>query len=415
MNKVFLLVISLLIIFIASNFIFGITGFVINTTYVSIAEKLQGKITALNYKNDINITEFQNITAEFTNIGTVQLTGKIEITVYFYNTTTLRLDPVAYYYDSSVQLLPGMRRIFKTVFTPPDYGTYYIKVRVPYETRVTEMWGVFTVTYKYGPTPPEVIYIPPASSGPIEYIIKELGTPRLTAEYQNSYDLYPGQSLLISVNAKNIGETSLNDLRMTISTSNLIIVDVNPKVLSSLGINKSNIFLISLTIPKDIPLGTYPLNFEILSDKIMEFGSISLNITSKEVSIKDEVYQTILNYEYLIDELEKKVSDAKDEGLNVTNAERSLERAKEGLELARDYYDQGVYDRAKEKLDEIKKDFEDTVFQLAQARLRVTVAPAFSPFIIIILAIIMAIIFLFILRRRKEKRPKLLREVSEET
>jgi LPXTG-motif cell wall-anchored protein len=67
-------------------------------------------------------------------------------------------------------------------------------------------------------------------------------------------------------------------------------------------------------------------------------------------------------------------------------------------------------------LDEVKKDFEDVVFQLANAQLKLYAAPAFSPFIIIIAAILIGVIFLVLLRRKREKRrPKLLREVSEET
>jgi hypothetical protein len=415
MNKVLLAIISLLIILIFSNFIFKITGLSIGNVDVSIKEKLQGKITALVFKSVINISETQKITTEFTNIGSLPLTAKIEETIYFYNST--KLDPVAYYYDSSVQLMPGMKRIYKTVFAPPYYGTYYIKVRVPYDTKVTELWGVFSVVYYVSPPPPIIIVVPPTGEGgPITYITKEAGTPKLTAEYQKSYDLHPEQSILISINAKNMGGVSLFNLRLSTSTTSLISTEINPKVLSSLSPNASALFLISLSIPKDIPVDVYPLNFEILSDKIMEAGMISLNITSYEVSIKDEVYQTILNYEYLANELEKKISDAVSEGLDVSIAQRSFERAKTNMQRAKDYYISGDYEGARDKLDEVKKNFEDVVFQLAHAELKLYVAPAFSPFIIVILAIILAVIFLFILRiRKKKKRPKLLREVSEET
>jgi hypothetical protein len=415
MNKVFLIVISLIAIFIFSNFIFKITGMVIGNADVSIKDNLQGRITALNYRPVINITDIQNITTEFTNIGSLPLTAKIEETIYFYNST--KLDPVAYYYDSSVQLMPGMKRIYKTVFAPPYYGTYYIKVRVPYDTKVTELWGVFSVVYYIPPPPPIIIVVPPTGEGgPITYITKEAGTPKLTAEYQKSYDLHPGQSILISINAKNTGEVHLFDLRLSTSTTSLIETEVNPKVLSTLKPNASALFLVSLTIPKDIPVGVYPLNFEIMSDKIMEAGMISLNITSYEVSIKDEVYQTILNYDYLANELEKKISDAISEGLDITIAQRSFEKAKTNLQRAKDYYSSGDYESARDKLDEVKKDFEDVVFQLAHAELKLYVAPAFSPFIIVILAIILAVIILFYLRiKKKGKRPKLLREISEET
>jgi hypothetical protein len=414
MNKVFLIVISLLLIFTFSHFIFSITGFEITGADVNIEEKIQGMITALAFKPLISITEFQNITAEFTNIGSVPVTQRLEEIVYFYNET--KLDPVAYYYDSSVYLAPGMKRAYKTVFTPPYYGTYYIKAKSYYETKITERWGVFSVVYYATPLPPIVVVVPPSGGGPITYVINEAGVPRLSLEYQKKYDLYPGQSLLISVTAKNTGETELLDLKLSTSISNLINIEVNPKVLPELKVNNSNIFLISLDIPKDIPTGEYPLSFELISDKTMESGSITLNITSREVSIKDEVHQTILNYEYLLNDLEKKISDATSEGLDVSLAQKSFDNAKEGLDKAKEYYDLEEYDKAKEKLDEVKKDFEDIVFQLANAQLKLYIAPAFSPYPIILFAIIIGIIFLFIIRRRRgKKRPKLLREISEET
>jgi len=415
MKSIFLLIASIVLILVFSNSIFNITGLVLGTADINITEKLQGRITALDFQSVINITDTQNITAEFTNIGSLPLTARIEETIYYYNNT--KLDPVAYYYDSYVQLLPIMKRSYRTVFTPPYYGTYYIKARVPYETRVTERWGVFSVIYFVPPVSPIIIIVPSGTMGPISYVTKESGVPKLSAEYQKSYDLYPGQSLLISINAKNTGNITLNDLKLSTSLPSLITSDVNPKVLGDLKIGDSALFLISLNIPKDIPIGVYPLIFEIVSDKIMEPGTILLNITSKEVSIKDEVYQTLLNYEYLLNELEKKISDAIAEGLNITLAQASFDRAKEGVQRARDYYNSGEYEEARSKLDEIKKDFGDTVFQLAHAKLKLrVVAPAFSPFLIIFLAIIVAIIFLFYLRaKKKKKRPKLLGEVSEGT
>jgi hypothetical protein len=413
MNKTFLIMFSLLIALILAGPVSRMTGFVISGADVSVQGTISGKITGLNYKSNLNVSEIQNITAEFTNVGSMPIASRIELTLYFYNET--RLEPIAYYYDSYVQLLPGDKRSFEISLIPPYYGTYYIKVRVPYETKVTELWGVFSVSVIYI-TPPPVIVIMPQTQGTVTYNTQGGGISSLTAEYQKSYDLNPGQSQLISVNAINNGDVILYNLRFSTSTSNLITTEVNPKVLSILNANRSNFFLISVTIPKDIPLGVYPLNFEIMSDKAVTTGSISLNITSAEISLKDEVNRTILNYDYLVSDLEKKVADAISEGLDVTEAQKSFDSAKEGLQRAKEYFLTGDYQSARDKLDEIKKDFEDVVFQLANARLNLYVTPAFSPFIILIFAIIVGIIFLFLLRRRREnRRPKLFREVSEET
>jgi hypothetical protein len=413
MDKVFLIIISLIVVLIFINPVSKITGLILEEAEVSIKESLVGKITGLDFKSVLNISEVQTITAEFTNIGSLTLTSKIEITIYYYNGT--RLDPIAYYYDSYVQLKPGLKRSYKTAFMPPYYGTYYIKVRVPYDTKVTELWGSFSVTFFFPPVPPIIIVVPPAGEGTVTYKIIEAGIPRLTAEYQKNYDLNPGQSILISVNATNTGQVSLLNLRFSTSTTSLIETEINPKTLMILRPNTSSLFLLSVTIPKDTPLGVYPLNFEIICDKTIETGTISLNITSVEISIKDDVYQTILNYDYLISELEKKISDAISEGIDVTNAERSLERAKLGIQIAKEHFYAGNYEDARDRLDEIKKDFEDVVFQLANAQLKFYAAPAFSPFLIIIIAILLAIIFLYLRSRKKEKRPRLLKEVGEET
>jgi hypothetical protein len=413
MNKNFLIMFSLLIALIVSGPLSRMTGFVIGGADVSVQETVSGKITGLNYKSNLNVSEIQNITAEFTDTGSVPVTSRIELTLYFYNST--RLDPIAYYYDSYVNLLPGEKRSFSVSLMPPSYGTYYIKVRVPYETKVTELWGVFSVSVIYV-TPPPIVVIMPQEQGTITFNTQGGGIARLTSEYQKNYDLNPGQSVLISVNAINTGDVALNNLRFSTSTSNLITTEVNPKLLANLDANSSNFFLISLTLPKDIPLGNYPLNFEIMSDRAVERGTINLNVTSAELSIKDDVNRTILNYEYLVSDLEKKMADAISEGLDVTEAQRSLDLAKEGLQRAKEYFLSGDYQAAKDRLDEIKKNFEDVVFQLANARLNLYVTPAFSPLIILLFAILVGIFFFLLLRRRrKDRRPKLLREVGEET
>ena len=98
MNKVFLIIFSLIIVLIFINPVSKITGFILGQAEGSIKESLLGKITGLDYKYSLNISEIQNISTEFTNIGSLPLTAKIEIAIYYYNET--KLEPVAYYYDS---------------------------------------------------------------------------------------------------------------------------------------------------------------------------------------------------------------------------------------------------------------------------------------------------------------------------
>jgi hypothetical protein len=412
MDKVFLVSISLILLFIFSSLVLKTTGFIIGDAEVGIKDTVLGKITGVDYKTVINASEIQNITAEFTNIGSLPLTSRNEIYVYFYNNT--KLDQIAYFYDSYVNLLPGQKRIFKASLTPPYYGTYYIKIRVPYESKVTEVWGAFSVAWIVPIPEPEIVIVPPGDG--VWTYEKGPGVPIITAEYQKNYTLTSGQTVLININANNTGEVYLSSIRLSTSTTNLITTDVNPKVLNRLEPGESTVFLVSLKIPKDVPDGIYPLGFEILSDKARTSGSISLNITSAEKSIKDDVYNTILNYEYLINELENKISEADSKDQDVTLANKSFNSARKGLERAKDYYDSGSYEDARDKLDEVRQDIEDVVFQLANSELNLYVTPAFSPFILLIVLIILGIIFFIILRRRRsERKPRLLREAGSET
>ncbi|MFH1228928.1 MAG: hypothetical protein V1678_00700 [Candidatus Aenigmatarchaeota archaeon] len=413
MDKVFLASISLILLFIISGIALKTTGFVIGDAEVGIKETVLGKITGVDYKSAISVSEIQNITAEFTNIGSVPITSRTEITIYFYNST--RLEPIANYYDSYVILQPGQKRVFKASFMSPYYGTYYVKIKVPYETKVTEVWGVFSMTYIVPIPAPIIIVVPPMGEGTWIYE-KGPGIPMLTADFQKNYDLTSGQTVLININANNTGEVPLSSLRLSTSTTNLIITDVNPKVLNSLDPGESTVFLVSVEMPKDMPPGIYPLGFEILSDKARTSGSISLNITSAEKSIKDDVYNTILNYEYLINDLESKILDADSKGQDVTLAQKSFDSARKGLDRAKEYYDSGGYEEARDKLDEVRQDIEDVVFQLANSELNLYVTPAFSPFILLIILIVLGIIFFIILRRRRsDRKPRLLREASLET
>jgi hypothetical protein len=412
MNRVFLLSAVLILFFVFSGMTVSITGMIIGDAEVGIKETLLGKITGLDYKYNLNITELQNITAEFTNVGSVPFTSRIEITIYFYNNT--KLEPIAYYYDSYKNLLPIQKGIFKVSLLPPYYGTYYIKIRVPYETKVAETWGVFSVSYVV-PQPEPIIVVVPPGDGTWTYE-RGPGISRLTASYQRNYSFNPGQTVMININATNTGETSLSSIRLSTSSSNAMTTDVNPKVFVGLAPEESTMFLVSLTMPKEMEPGLYPLGFELISDKARESGSIMLNITNAEISIKEDVFNTILNYQYLLGDLEGKISDADSKGLDVSQANISFNRAQRGLQSAREYYNSGKYQEARDELDGVRQDLEDVVFQLANAALNLYVTPAFSPFILVIIMIFLGILFFILLRRRKrDRKPRLLREASSET
>jgi hypothetical protein len=386
-----------------------ITGFsTFNNIYVSIEEKIDGRIT-VDLQPYLEIGKTQNIYAEFSNTGTTQVTAIIEEKIYFYDNGRLNLS--AYYYDASVLVKPGMKRGFDTVFIPPQIGTYYVDTKASYSTKKVEVWNAFLVFYYLQPFPQ-----PTLPSYGITLPSAAAEESKLSLDYPKEVKLSHGESKLISITVKNTGKTPVHNLKLYVSTSNLLGININPKQVYGLELNKSTIFLISVEVPSDITDGKYPLGFEVMSDEINEQGAISLEISALSISIKDDVYQTILNYEYLITEIENDILSTSLKGFDVSLAQKSLDNAKINIQLAMDYYTSEDYDKARDKLVEVKRYLEDAVFQLANATL-VVKAPAFFLVWIIIVVIIIAVLLVFFVywwrKKKKKERPRLLRATTE--
>jgi hypothetical protein len=411
--KVILVVIVLsMILFLGYNQM-AVTGF--NTADVSIKEKMQGQIL-MNYFSNVNLTSSQNVTVEFTNTGTGNYSARIEMTVYFYNTTTLSLEQLATYQDNYAFLNPGERKSFSTVFIPTKLGTYYIKARVPFGSMVNEGWGSFFVTY-YFDMSPEVKFIATSYGGGFISGQREFGVSSLELSYNTTIDTYPGQKLLLPIKLINTGTVNLHGLKFYSSTTENINFDVNPKEIYQLTQNESNLFLVSLEISNNTQPGKYDFYFQILGIEIKRAGSITLNVESIAKSIKDEVYNDIINYEYLITDINYQIYLTQNKGFNTTNAELYLDDAIKSLQEARNYYDQGNYEQARNLLDRVKKDLEKVVLELAAVTARVYTYPAFDPYLILLLLIIILIaliIFLYLRRKRSKRRPKLIRSFTEE-
>lgn len=391
-----------------------ITGFFANKIQINVSKIVRGKLT-LSYFSTINFSQVQDILVEFKNTGSAPVTEKIEVTVYTLSGS--KLQPVAYYYDSYVALNPGMRRSFENMFIAPYPGLFYIKAKAYYESKIAETWGAFLVLY-YLPPPTittTTTTAPPAITPPPV----EVGIPKITLEYPEEVTIKQNHSSMVNILVKNTGNVTINDLKFYISTTNLLDVDVSPKQIFILPPNDSAIFLLSIWVPEDTPVGIYPISFEIMSDKITESGSIRVNV-SKFVSLKDIANKTIKKYEYLISQIEQEVYDAKERGLNVDLALKSLEKAKNDLYIAKEYYKMGEYENSMIKLKDVEDDLKDTVFQLANASIPVTiVVPAYRPLIVLVIAILVAMIFVVILflkrkRKKKEEKPRLLRAAGEE-
>jgi hypothetical protein len=399
-----------------------ITGFAVNQIYLSIESSMDVEITLFDYDGFINldIPEKQNITVEIRNTGTENYTARIEEFIYFYDDSVL--NEVAYYYDSEVQLLPGMRRMFKTTFQATRIGYYYIKLKIAYGSKRAEAWGTFYSGYIIpnttpggggggggtgtgtgdGWTPAQIYYVPAPSLN-------------LSLEYPEEIEVYPGKSIMTSIKAINGGpNATFHEVRLYVSSSNLLDIEVNPKQVYYLDPNTSTVFLLDIKTPADIPIGEYSIDFDLITREVKKTGTIKANVVPYNITLKEEVEKTILNYEYLITELERQLLEEYLKGTNVSSAESFLELAKQNLQEAKNFYDLMEFERAMKKLDVVKQNLKDTVFHLAQSAFALFV-PGFSPIWILIIAIMIGLLFLFVLSRRKKKKPKLLRAVEEET
>ena len=374
-----------------------ITGF--NMVSLSVASKLGGEIISFDYEPNVNVTQVQTIFTEFANTGTEMYALKIEEFVYFYDNG---LQEIAYYYDSTVDLYPGMRRQFETKFIPLEMGVYYIKLRISLGTKKMEAWGSFYATYPGYAPPPSGEYQPIT-------VYKEV-QPSITLEYSDSVDAYPGRSVLTNMRVKNTGNATIHEVKLHLSTTNLLDIDLNPKESYYLEPGETLTFLMDIFANNNISIGEYPIDFELVTRELKKTGTITVNVKPYNMSLEEEARRTIQNYEYLINELQREIIEATAKDLNVTSAQVELDQAREKLQEAKDYYDAKEYENAMRVLEDIKDTIKDVALKLSQAAFTVFVAPAFSPYWILIIAILMAIIFLlFFKRKKRENKPKLLR------
>ena len=398
-----------------------ITGFALNQISLSIKSSIKGEITAFVYDTFIELAkaEKQEIFVEFTNTGTEEYTAKIDEFIYFYENN--QLNETANYSDSSVVLYPGMKRAFRITYTPLREGFYYVKVTAGYGSRRTEAWGSFYAGFIIpNTTPPE-----PGPPGPgtgtgggggwtPPTLIDVAAQPlNISLTYPERVELYPGQNILTNIRVKNTGNETLHEVKLHVSASSLLEIDMSPKGVYYLDRNESVLFLLDIDTEPDIPVGTYLIDFEIVTREIKRSGTISVDVLPYNITLEEEVRRTILNYEYLIMELEIDLLEAYLKGIDITLAEQSLDFARINLEGARNYFELKDFEKALEKLDEVKENLKACVLLLAQASFLIFV-PAFSPIWILIIAVLIGMLFMFLLERRKKKgKPKLLKAVEE--
>jgi len=385
---------------------------------VSVQGKLDGKLL-LSYQPWLQIGSSQNIYAEFVNIGAYSVTARIEERIYSYVNGSLV--PLAYYYDSQIFLPEGFRRGFSTVFLPSSTGLYYIQARATYNDKVIETWGAFPVFYP--PTTTITIYSPTVTAisggaGGGATVSPLVSTPQVNFSYPEKVQLFKGSSTLINITVKNTGGVALHNLKLYVSTTNSINFVINPKQVSSLTVGDTTVFLIFINTPSNAPEGSYSFDFELNSDEITEGRSILLEVLSSPASLEDELQHSILNSELLISEIEREILSASLKGFNVDMASQSLNAAKTNLENAKKYFELKDFNQTEKELNILNINVQDAVLQLASSAMFIYKAPTLSLSLILLMIIIFVIAFALIYlywKEKKEKRPKLLKELSETT
>lgn len=372
-------------------------------------------ITQVDLEPVLDLGQNQYIFVEIANTGTTTVTAKIE--VHISRVDGGRLNLTASYYDSTVILVPGTlttsynKRQFNITFRPPTAGLYYVRIRVPYGvqdpyvSKVTQTWESFLV-FTTGPvTPTTIIVGAPRAVGAV------LGPASALVEAPNNITIIQGEYGTFDLTVKNVGDKTLNNLKLYISSPTALNLTTSPKIIKSLGLNSSTLFLITIGAPMETELGVYPIEIDFKTDELKESKSVDVYVISSNASIIAYIEGLIANYEYLISRIYSQIYNASLEGYDVTLANESLNNARSSLQIAKKYFELQEFDYAKRELRTTLTYLEDAVFQLANAMLYVYRPPAFYPYLVIIIEVFIVIIIfvIFYLERRRKKKPKSLR------
>ena len=418
MHKIEFLVIFLVILsffFISQISRLRITGFNVVGMNVSIKEKVDGRIL-LAYSPLINITDIQQIYVEFENTGTEDVVMKMEIKVYGYENGTLK--PLAYYYDAPAIVKIGMRKGFSTSFIPSDTGIYYIQAKAEFDTKVTETWGAFQVVY---PTIIVPVYnityelVPPAPSPPSKPAPVPL-IANMSISYPKKVNLTQGEKTLFTINVNNTGEKTLTKIKLLFSTTTLLDFEINPKMIQKLLPNSSSFFLITIKSSSNTNPGIYPFEFEVVTNETSAKGKISIEVLKKPISKEDMLRKKILNYEFLISEVETQIFSAKLQGYNTEKPEQYLNQARESFEKAKEYFENKDFDNAEIELNKVSDYLEKALLEVSSLTLYVYKPPAYIRYAWIIMIIVVFVLiaaFVYYYRKKRLRRPRLLTRMAE--
>lgn len=417
------------LIFLVSQLRKEITGMMTyNTLDVSVKPAVKIRVSTFSYEQYIyGLGSTTNISVEVENIGSTTYEEKIDLMIK--NST---LDELAHYYDSTTKLDPGERKSFVVFYRPTDYGVYYIHLRVYYaNTKRTESWGVF---YVINSTVNQSVIIVPPSEDTGEGIghtetatsiqakkegmrgqpLKKQYLKDLLIELPDRVEVPKGDIMVFPARVINIGNSTQYSLRVVSDVENMSI-DFFPKLVSKLQKNESVVFMISVGVPFETAVGLYPLELEFVSDSLRERKKTIINVT--DIGLKEIVYQTILNYKFIIGELEIQIQNSSENGIDVEEMQNRLLKIKMEMAIAENDYLNGRYEESYQKLANIRQSIQK--FMLDFAIINIPVYVSFRALEIIIytllVLLLLLLIALYLIKRVKKEaqKPKMLREATE--
>ncbi len=372
---------------------------------VSSLERLE--IVRMVYTSTVTQWDSMSIKASIINTGSASVISKLQ-------TSILDSDEVVtdVYNDGYATMVPGEERTFEVTYTAMNRGWNWIRWNTSYGTnKEVVAWGSFYV-FPYSPPPggEEIPTDDEIGGGETGAPSPEVGLAILDIEYDRNATLAKGQNYLFYVEVKNIGtgNKSLEDIVLT-GQSFGIPFDVTPKLVSKLSPGNSVLFIVSLSVPRNIEPGDYDFIFNVKSRDQQKGGKLDIRVVG--LGTEEELQRTIENYRFVIERLRRSASYLEEQGANVTAIKGYLNDAWAEVDSAEDYMDLGDLQETGMRLELARALIEKAAYELAMLTvpLRPFQLPAFFNLVVIIVLILLAILlanYLLLKRARERKEEK---------
>ncbi len=278
------------------------------------------------------------------------------------------------------------------------------------EVRVCSYDGtrwLFLEYCEYGCSNGACIQPPPAPQPGIQ-VSKPVAN--IYVEYPDTVEIPQGVNYTIPLKVVNIGDVILHNLNLSVKHSGNMSVSITSSFVPVLDINSSVIFSIEVSVPYNMPIGEYWIDWEISAEEISKKGRIIANITV--TSLKAKCEELISHYSWLLDYMEKEIKIAEFEGADVTKLKKLIDEARDDFDIAKKFYSFGMYLESLEKLESVRKKIEYIVIELKKAKIEAIPLkkeiemrlPLISLYILIASVFVCAAVFITVKKLRERKR-----------